>query len=125
MALASGRKALSRTAGSLILENKKVFESKRFFLVNSHKCLKHSRAYVHQGSFNSECVEMFVSKQASICVFMKKRKKKSFKKQKDSDAGNRTRGKHVRDAYVTNYTTSEFNKRKEMFIVHLKTYESK
>ena len=29
--------------------------------------------------------------------------------QKDSDAGNRTRGKHVRDAYVTNYTTSEFD----------------
>ena len=27
--------------------------------------------------------------------------------QKDSDAGNRTRGKHVRDAYVTNYTTSD------------------
>ena len=29
-------------------------------------------------------------------------------KKEDSDIGNRTRGKHVRDAYVTNYTISEF-----------------
>ena len=30
-----------------------------------------------------------------------------FNKKEDSDIGNRTRGKHVRDAYVTNYTISE------------------
>ena len=28
-------------------------------------------------------------------------------KRENSDIGNRTRGKHVRDAYVTNYTISE------------------
>ena len=46
-----------------------------------------------------------------------KRKGKMKKGQNNSDAGNRTRGKHVRDAYVTNYTTSEFDEKIEKSIV--------
>ena len=36
------------------------------------------------------------------------KKKKERKKKEISDIGNRTRGEHVRDANVTNYTISEF-----------------
>ena len=42
---------------------------------------------------------------ALINNIRKRKERGGFKK--NSDAGNWTRGKHVRDAYVTNYTTSD------------------
>ena len=40
-----------------------------------------------------------------------------LKKKRNSDIGNRTRGKHVRDAYVTNYTISEITLNSTFFFI--------